>query len=70
MPSYSITYNRQWCKGCRICFNVCPRGVFEVEETADRDGYQKVRVAREESCTGCMLCEFLCPDMALEVKKC
>jgi len=66
---YSIAYNRQWCKGCGICFNVCPRKVFEVEGM-DKDGYRKIRVVRAEDCSGCMLCAFLCPDMALEVDKC
>ncbi|MDY6985186.1 MAG: 4Fe-4S dicluster domain-containing protein [Candidatus Thermoplasmatota archaeon] len=67
---FSIAYNRLWCKGCRICLNVCPREVFELEDTVDRDGYQRIRIAEEERCSGCMLCAFLCPDIALEVKKC
>lgn len=67
---YSIAYNRPWCKGCRICLNVCPRKVFELEDAVDRDGYQRIRIAGEERCSGCMLCAFLCPDIALEVEKC
>ena len=70
MQDIKLDYNRVWCKGCRICYDVCPRGVFELETAVDKDGYRKVRIARPERCSGCMLCAYLCPDLALEVKKC
>jgi 2-oxoglutarate ferredoxin oxidoreductase subunit delta len=55
-----IEVNESWCKGCKICAEVCPRDVFEM-----RDFVAKVK--DNTLCTGCMLCELLCPDFAIVV---
>ncbi len=51
-----------WCKGCPVCYNVCPapKNVFELV-----DG--KPKVVRPEYCFGCGLCEELCPAKAVKV---
>ncbi|GAB6163253.1 4Fe-4S binding protein [Desulfothermus naphthae] len=53
--------NRNWCKGCGICVEFCPKKVLEI----DRE--EKVVVARAEDCIGCRTCEYRCPDLAIEV---
>ena len=54
---------REWCKGCPVCYNVCPApgNVFELV-----NGVPKV--ARSELCYGCGLCVELCPAKAIEIK--
>ncbi|ALU11543.1 ferredoxin [Ignicoccus islandicus DSM 13165] len=49
-----------WCKGCPVCYNVCPApvNVFELV-----DGVPKV--ARPEYCFACGLCAELCPAKAI-----
>ncbi len=49
-----------WCKGCPICYEVCPAptNVFELE-----DG--KPVVAHPEFCFACGLCSDLCPVKAI-----
>jgi 2-oxoglutarate ferredoxin oxidoreductase subunit delta len=53
--------NREWCKGCSICIQFCPKHVLEL------DIEDKVVAARPTDCICCMLCEHRCPDLAIEV---
>ena len=53
--------NRDWCKGCGICVQFCPRQVLEL----DRE--DKVAAIRPENCICCNLCEIRCPDLAIEI---
>jgi 2-oxoglutarate ferredoxin oxidoreductase subunit delta len=64
-----ITINEEWCKGCHICVEVCPRRVLEVDGGAFLRGFHPVRVARPDDCTLCRLCELLCPDLAIMVQE-
>jgi 2-oxoglutarate ferredoxin oxidoreductase subunit delta len=52
-----------WCKGCGICVEFCPKGVFEM------NGLGRPEVARPEACTACMWCVTHCPDMAITVRR-
>ena len=54
--------NRDWCKGCGICVELCPKKVLELD---DKD---KVVAARPQDCICCKLCELRCPDFAIEVE--
>lgn len=53
--------NRDWCKGCGICVQFCPRQVLEL------DKQDKVVAMRPEECICCTLCEIRCPDLAIEI---
>lgn len=54
---------REWCKGCNICVEFCPRDVLKL----GKDG--KVLVDKEEECNSCGLCELRCPDFAIVVQE-
>jgi len=64
-----ITVNTDWCKGCHICVEVCPRAVLEIEKSVFLRGFHPILVARPEDCTACRQCELLCPDLAIMVEE-
>ncbi len=65
----SIRMNHQWCKGCYICLEVCPKKVFKKSPEVTEKGFNPLIVAHPEQCSFCRQCELLCPDLALQVVK-
>ena len=54
--------NRDWCKGCGICVEFCPKNVLELDDS------ERVVGARLEDCICCRLCEMRCPDLAIDIE--
>jgi len=64
---YKLIVNETWCKGCRICVDVCPTKTLEMVESPDRWEGVIVKVVRMDDCTGCGICEVECPDFAISI---
>jgi 2-oxoglutarate ferredoxin oxidoreductase subunit delta len=58
-----VTVFGTWCKGCGLCIEFCPQGVFEA------NGQGRPIVVYEEKCTACHWCDTHCPDMAITVRR-
>ncbi|MFN2241052.1 MAG: ferredoxin family protein [Anaerolineae bacterium] len=62
-PRGLVTIFGTWCKGCGLCIEFCPQGVFVA------NGQGRPVVAYPEKCTACNWCETHCPDMAITVRR-
>ena len=51
----------KWCKGCGICWQLCPT------ETLGKGKDGKAYITNPEKCTACRICEIHCPDFAIVV---
>ena len=56
-----------YCKGCGLCVDACPKKILYLSEDVDKRGIHVVAVREEIECTGCTNCATMCPDAALEV---
>lgn len=71
-----ITIDKEECKGCGLCINVCPKKQIEISDRLNKKGYypasfkeEHVSESDDAECTGCALCALMCPDIAIEVYK-
>lgn len=57
-----------FCKGCGICIDSCPKKCLEFSTKLNKKG---VRYAawQNKDCTACGICYKMCPDYAIEVYK-
>jgi 2-oxoglutarate ferredoxin oxidoreductase subunit delta len=62
-PRGRVTIFGTWCKGCGICIEFCPQGVFEP------NGEGRPVVGKPERCTACHWCDTHCPDLAITVRR-
>ena len=60
--SFTLEVDRERCKGCATCVEVCPKGVFELYRL---DGKQKSRLADPDACELCTACVKQCPEGAI-----
>jgi len=59
----TISIDKEKCRGCGICINVCPLRVL----TTDTDGKAAVVENYELRCIGCGHCAAVCPEGAVSV---
>jgi NAD-dependent dihydropyrimidine dehydrogenase PreA subunit len=54
-----LRYQRDQCNGCRRCFELCPQGVWEMDED------KRAVFARHQDCTACRACLVQCMTDAI-----
>ncbi|MBP2143237.1 2-oxoglutarate ferredoxin oxidoreductase subunit delta [Methanococcus voltae] len=62
-----ITINEEYCKGCDICIQVCPKDVYEKSKQLNKKGIYPPKPVNPNECTHCNLCVLQCPDQAIDV---
>ena len=58
----TLKINEQWCKGCGICVEFCPKKVLTLEK-------ETVTIKNPEECIFCRQCELRCPDYAIFIEE-
>lgn len=64
-----IKLNQNWCKGCGLCIEICPKNVYDRESNVSPKGFRGIKIKNPEACNQCELCELLCPDLAITIQK-
>ena len=62
-----IKINEDWCKGCKICIERCPKDALEESDILNKRGIRPPRLKKKNDCNYCRLCELICPDLAITV---
>lgn len=52
----ALLVNRDWCKGCNLCIETCPKGILAL------DAGERVVVTDIGQCIFCGICAVRCPD--------
>lgn len=60
--------NTNYCKGCLICVEVCPKQAIRSSRKINAKGYVMPEEDDMTHCTGCRLCELVCPDFAIAIE--
>lgn len=65
-----ITFNSDYCKGCGLCVEACPKGLLFIDKgTLNFKGYNPAAITDESACIGCAFCATMCPDCIIKVEK-
>ena len=68
--------NDDYCKGCNLCVDICPKDVYSEGEEISTRGYRVPVIEKITECLDykrvkdggeprCALCELSCPDQAI-----
>jgi len=63
-----VKIRADYCKGCQLCIEVCPKHLLAVTDVFNELGIQPVEVVGDaDECSGCMSCVLMCPEAAIEI---
>ena len=54
-----LTIRTDWCKGCDLCVNACPKGILAL------DDLDRAYVTDIGECIFCSVCAERCPDFCI-----
>jgi 2-oxoglutarate ferredoxin oxidoreductase subunit delta len=64
---YILKINKNRCKGCQLCINVCPKKHLKMSVAFNKSGLHFIEEDQENECIGCKNCVIICPDTAIEL---
>lgn len=63
----AIQVDEERCKGCELCTVACPKGIIQMSEGVNRNGYHYATQPDSSACNGCTACGITCPDGCIKV---
>ncbi|KPJ53292.1 MAG: hypothetical protein AMS16_05425 [Planctomycetes bacterium DG_58] len=67
-PEGRVTISAKYCKGCKLCIDVCPKGALRMSGKLSPAGLEIVEWDGTKGCTACLLCTTMCPDAAITIE--
>jgi len=65
-----VTFNIDWCKGCGLCVEACPKKIIELDTNLlNKKGFHPAQITDQEKCIACAMCAVMCPDTIIKVEK-
>ena len=65
-----VTFNIDWCKGCGLCVEACPKKLIELDTNLlNKKGFHPAQITDQEKCIACAMCAVMCPDTIIKVEK-
>jgi len=55
----SARYDKDRCKRCSICVDICPKNCLALKEEG---------IVQGEGCIFCKMCELSCPEFAIRIE--
>lgn len=65
-----VVIDRSRCKGCELCFSVCPKKLLGRSKQLSARGIYPCEANNPKACIGCLQCVLVCPDVAITVEEC
>ena len=66
---FRLKIDKERCKGCGLCLDVCDRKVLHMSRELNSKGQQYATSKDDGLCVGCRKCTDICPDAAIEIQK-
>lgn len=64
-----LTIDREACKGCGLCADVCPKKLLALSKEINTKGYHPIAITDQSKCIACTFCARMCPDAVIKVEK-
>jgi 2-oxoglutarate ferredoxin oxidoreductase subunit delta len=69
----TVEIDRERCKGCLFCIELCPKRSLALSEELNLKGYFVAVFdgagGGDTRCNGCGVCALMCPEVAIEVTR-
>ena len=64
-----VTIDPNYCKGCGLCIEACPRKILKFSDQINAKGYHYSVCIDQDKCIACRFCYTTCPDVAITIEK-